>query len=336
MPTDNTGLMLAAATSTKSLEPAIEVTGVTKRFQSLVAVDNLTVSFPRGRFTALLGPNGAGKTTLVEMIEGIQSPTSGQIRLFGLPWAGNRRELYGRIGVALQETTFMEKVTVRETLNLFGSFYGQPSSRTGEILELIELADKADTYVIHLSGGQKQRLVLGVALINRPQLLLLDEPTTGLDPQARRGVWRIIEGLRREGTTLLLTTHYMEEAETLCEQILIMDRGRIIAGGTMAELSVLHGGGDVVEVTCVGVVPSEVAGLPGVKNEERATLEGGQVRLRLTVENTNRFLPPLLALLERASVQIESMEVRRVTLDDLFASLTGRHLDEETQAGRPA
>lgn len=313
-------------------EFAVEVVGVTKRFKNLTAVDNVSVSFPRGQFTALLGPNGAGKTTLVEMIEGIQAPSSGTIRLLGIGWVGNRRKLYGSIGVALQETSFMEKVTVLETLDLFGSFYGQKTKRSREILELIGLEDKANSYVLHLSGGQKQRLVLGVALINRPRILLLDEPTTGLDPQARRAVWQIVEGLRQHGTTLLLTTHYMEEAEELCEQILIMDRGRILAGGSMAQLSGLQGGGEIVEFSCAAGADDRFATLPGVRSVEKTATDSGQVAYRLLVDSTTTFLPILLAELERAGLRLSNLEARRRTLDDLFAALTGRHLSEEASA----
>ena len=322
----------AAPKSGAPSDMAVEVIGVTKRFKNLTAVDNLSVSIPRGQFTALLGPNGAGKTTLVEMIEGIQAPTSGTIRLFGLGWAGNQRELYGSIGVALQETSFMEKVTVLETLNLFGSFYGQATSRSLEILDLIGLGEKKDTYVLHLSGGQKQRLVLGVALINRPRILLLDEPTTGLDPQARRSVWQIVQGLRQDGTTLLLTTHYMEEAEQLCEQILIMDQGRILAGGTMAELSALHGGGEIVEFSCEPRALEAFATLPGVRAVETNSTQTGGTEFRLVVDSGTTFLPLLLAALDRAGLRLDNLGARRRTLDDLFALLTGRHLSDASAA----
>lgn len=310
---------------------AVEVRGVSKRFKSLLAVDDLTLNLPQGQFTALLGPNGAGKTTLVEMIEGIQTPTSGEILILGKMWRTHRRELYSSIGVALQETSFMEKVTVLETLNLFGSFYGQTPARSLEILELIALGEKKDAYVGNLSGGQKQRLVLGVALINRPRILLLDEPTTGLDPQARRGVWKIIEGLRSAGTTLLLTTHYMEEAEQLCEQILIMDRGRVLAGGTMAELTKLHGGGEVVEFTCGRQAPEGIAKLAGVRSSSRTQTGPNHDSWQLVVESGTAFLPLLLAELQRADQQCERLQCRRLTLDDLFTSLTGRHLSDEGQ-----
>jgi ABC-2 type transport system ATP-binding protein len=190
-----------------------------------------------GQFVALLGPNGAGKTTLVEMIEGIQRPDKGDILIFGKRWKGNEEELRPVIGLSLQETYFIDKLTVWETLNLFGSFYRLGKERSEQILHLTGLEEKRKSYVAHLSGGQRQRLALGISLLNEPKILLLDEPTTGLDPNARREIWAILGKLREKtGTSLILTTHYMEEAEQLCEYIIIIDHGQILREGSRERL----------------------------------------------------------------------------------------------------
>jgi ABC-2 type transport system ATP-binding protein len=231
-------------------KPVIEITGVNKSFGSLKAVNDLSVSIYEGEFVALLGPNGAGKTTLIEMIEGIQQPDSGTIQILGLNWQKNAHHLHRLIGLSLQETKFIDKLTTAETLNLFGSFYDLDRSRTAEVLELVNLGSKKNAYTVNLSGGQRQRLAIGIALLNNPKVLLLDEPTTGLDPTARREVWKILEELRKNfRTTLILTTHYMEEAEYLCERILIMDKGQFLATGTLQELNTRYGEGDIIEVT---------------------------------------------------------------------------------------
>jgi ABC-2 type transport system ATP-binding protein len=248
-----------------SADPIIEVKGVHKSFKTVQAVRGVTLRIEKGQFVALLGPNGAGKTTLVEMIEGIQTPDAGEISIMGKKWKGNEDELHHAIGISLQETRFIDRLNVSETLKLFASFYELGEERVAEIIEIVGLEDKAKSYVVNLSGGQRQRLALGISLINSPRILLLDEPTTGLDPNARREVWSILLGLKkRSQTSLILTTHYMEEAEQLCDYIVIIDKGKILREGTVAQL--LHDG--------------------------------------------------------------HNLEGRRMTLDDLFTSLTGRHLHE--------
>src|SRR6056297_2356094 len=219
------------------MPPVVEVAEVYKSFRDVHAVRGVSFSIERGRSTALLGPNGAGKTTLVEMIEGIQSPDKGRIRILGKGWQHHADELHRAIGLSLQETRFIDKLTVYETVRLFASFYGLGKARVGEVLELVQLAGKRNAYTVNLSGGQRQRLALGLSLINRPQVLLLDEPTTGLDPNARREIWSILLDLKeRTRTSLILTTHYMEEAEHLCDYILIMDRGEVLKEGTLEDL----------------------------------------------------------------------------------------------------
>ncbi len=220
-----------------SLSPVIEVKNVFKSFKTVQAVRGVDLTIWPGQFVALLGPNGAGKTTLVEMIEGIQKPDSGEIRILGKPWKGHEKELRQVIGLSLQETRYIEKLTAYETLRLFGSFFGLGKDRVEEVLLLVGLEEKRKAYTVNLSGGQRQRLALGIALINYPRILLLDEPTTGLDPNARREIWEILRNLRKSSdTSMILTTHYMEEAEQLCEQIVIIDEGKILKEGTMKDL----------------------------------------------------------------------------------------------------
>jgi ABC-2 type transport system ATP-binding protein len=217
--------------------PVIEAKNVWKSFRTVQAVKGIDLKIPKGRFTALLGPNGAGKTTLVEMIEGIQIPDSGEIRIMGKHWKGNEDELHRIIGLSLQETRFIDKLRLTETLQLFASFYNLGKERVNEIIEIVGLEEKRKSYVVNLSGGQRQRLAIGIALINNPSILLLDEPTTGLDPNARREIWDILHGLKKVSeTSMILTTHYMEEAENLCDYIVIMHNGTILREGTLNQL----------------------------------------------------------------------------------------------------
>ena len=201
------------------------------------AVKGIDLNIPKGQFTALLGPNGAGKTTLVEMIEGIQKPDSGEITIMGKHWKGNEDELHRIIGLSLQETRFIDKLRLTETLQLFASFFNLGKERVNEIIEIVGLEEKRKSYVVNLSGGQRQRLAIGIALINTPSILLLDEPTTGLDPNARREIWNILHRLKKVSeTSMILTTHYMEEAEKLCDYIVIMHNGIILREGTLHQL----------------------------------------------------------------------------------------------------
>jgi len=215
----------------------IEVRDVWKSFKTVQAVKGISLKIAKGQFVALLGPNGAGKTTLVEMIEGIQKPDRGEITIMGKHWRGNEDELRHVIGLALQETRLIDKLRVTETLQLFASFFNLDRKRVDEIIQLVGLEDKRRSYVVNLSGGQRQRLAVGIALINNPAILLLDEPTTGLDPNARREMWEILRKLKQiSETSMILTTHYMEEAEKLCDYIIILDNGLILREGTIDQL----------------------------------------------------------------------------------------------------
>jgi ABC-2 type transport system ATP-binding protein len=225
------------------LEYIVDVRHVRKSFKDVHAVRGVDLQIKAGEFLALLGPNGAGKTTLVEMIEGIQYPDEGEIFIAGKQWKNHQHELHQMIGLSLQETRFMDKLTSYETMRLFASFYKLEPDRVDEVFNLIGLDEKKKAYVNNLSGGQRQRLALGVALLNKPKILLLDEPTTGLDPNARREIWNILLDLKkRQNTSLILTTHYMEEAEFLCDRIVIMDQGTILAEGTLQEILMVGGG----------------------------------------------------------------------------------------------
>jgi ABC-2 type transport system ATP-binding protein len=226
----------------------IQVKDVWKSFKTVQAVKGVDLAIPSGQFVALLGPNGAGKTTLVEMIEGIQKPDKGEITIMGKKWKGNEDELHRILGISLQETRFIDKLRVSETLQLFAGFFNLGKNRVNEIIDIVGLEEKRKSYVVNLSGGQRQRLALGISLINSPAILLLDEPTTGLDPNARREIWEILRKLREKSeTSMILTTHYMEEAENLCEYIIIMDQGKILREGTKEKLLEEAPGEKVIE-----------------------------------------------------------------------------------------
>ena len=303
----------------------IEVKDVCKSFKTVDAVKGISLRIRKGQFIALLGPNGAGKTTLVEMIEGIQKPDKGEILILDKHWKGNEDELHNAIGLSLQETRFVDKLTVKETLNLFASFYELKNDRVEQIINIIGLEEKKNSYTVNLSGGQRQKLALGIALLNNPKILLLDEPTTGLDPNARREIWSILRELREKSqTSLILTTHYMEEAEQLCDYIVVMDYGTILKEGTLTEL-LSEGEDHYIEFTLKSsVIPEEI-----FKNSvfnikwDAMTNEG-----LLIIKDIESDLPGFLNFLKEKKLQLNSFDSRRKTLDDLFISLAGRHLNE--------
>jgi len=304
---------------------ALRCRGLVKRYGSLVAVNGLDLDVRRGECFGMLGPNGAGKTTTVEIFEGLRPADDGDVQVLGERWRGDALPLRARLGIQLQETKFPEKLRVHEVVTLFRSFY--PSGLTvGEVLALVALEEKADAYVRTLSGGQKQRLSLGCALAGDPELLFLDEPTTGLDPQSRRQTWEIVERFKGRGGTVLLTTHYMEEAARLCDRVAIVDHGRIIALGTPRELISSLGAEHVIEFSVAGsgvraVTPDLLLALPSV---EEASCEGGS--WRLTVREVHRAVPALLAVLAREGAEPASLVTHHATLEDVFMSLTGRRL----------
>jgi ABC-2 type transport system ATP-binding protein len=299
----------------------------------VVAVAGIDLTVARGECFGLLGPNGAGKTTTVEILEGLTVPTAGDVRLLGLTWRAHERELRQRVGVALQETRLSEKLSVVETLDLFRSFYQRPQPRQA-MLDAVQLGEKRDAWVGKLSGGQRQRLALACALVGDPEILFLDEPTTGLDPQSRRQVWELIAGYRARGGTVLLTTHYMEEAERLCDRVAIVDHGRIIREGSPRDLIATLGAAHVVEFD---LVPGAASGdgrveAPGIDEATLRALPAVTAIRRdahtwlLTVSEPHRALPPLLAYLSSAGQALARLGTRQATLEDVFVALTGRHL----------
>lgn len=304
----------------------VEIHNVTKSFKGFKAIDDLTLKIKKGEYLALLGPNGAGKTTLVEMIEGLQYPDAGQILIQGLDWGKDSRKLRNLIGLSLQETKFIDKLTVLETLLLFNSFYNLPASRAAEIMHVVNLDAKSKTYTVHLSGGQRQKLALGIALLNSPQLLLLDEPTTGLDPNARREIWEILLRIKeKKETTLILTTHYMEEAEQLCDRIVIIDGGKILGDGTLQSLLATFSKGEIISFK-VEKQPSPQLfdQIKGV--QEIIWLEDGSGKL--IVDDITQSLPAFMEGLKAQQIELLELGSRKKTLDDLFVAMTGRGLRE--------
>lgn len=293
------------------------------------AVRGIDLEVPIGECFGVLGPNGAGKTTTMEVLEGLLEPTSGDVQVLGMYWTTHPTKIREKIGISLQETNFSEKLTVRETVKLFRSFY-RNGLTVDEAIAQVSLEEKQHTWVKNLSGGQKQRLSLATALVGRPELLFLDEPTTGLDPQSRRQVWEIVNACRQEGKTVLLTTHYMEEAERLCDRVAIVDRGQIIALGSPAQLIGGLGGEHVVELGSSVMaeddvwqeqLPRDVSGIASV--QRRGDL------WRLNVNRLHEVLPQLLGWLRQREFPLTHLNTRQATLDDVFIDLTGRDLDED-------
>jgi ABC-2 type transport system ATP-binding protein len=314
----------------------IECSNLRKTYDGKVeAVRGLSLRIEAGECFGLLGPNGAGKTTTIEILEGLLQPTSGEVRIFGHTWDDNPRQLREWLGISLQETRLSEKLTVRETIELFASFYADPRP-AADVLEELQLTEKADSWVGKLSGGQKQRLAVATALVGNPRILFLDEPTTGLDPQSRRQLWEIVRGFQKKGGTVLLTTHYMDEAERLCDRLAIVDHGQIIAEGTPSELIERLGGHHVVEFKVTdkvggnsngGSSPERLEGWRSLPSVESVRPEDGTVCLH--VREPHLTIPALLEAVNRQGQQLEHLSTRQASLEDVFVRLTGRHLRED-------
>jgi ABC-2 type transport system ATP-binding protein len=304
--------------------PAISCRGLKKRYGDVKAVDGLDLEVAPGECLGLLGPNGAGKTTTIEILEGLTRPDSGEVTVLGRRWGSQERELRERLGVSLQESRLAEKLSVYETLELFRSFYerGRPPE---QLLADLSLEEKRNARVGKLSGGQRQRLAVACALAGDPEILFLDEPTTGLDPQSRLQLWEKIAAYKAEGRTVLLTTHYMEEAERLCDRVAIVDHGRIIALGTPAQLIAELRAPHFLEFETEPAV--EEALLAGVASiGERRRRDG---RWFVGSSSLAETVPSLLSALERAGARLVSLSTHRSTLEDVFISLTGRELRDE-------
>lgn len=296
---------------------------LTKRYGEIVALNDLSLDVHTGECFGMLGPNGAGKTTTVEIFEGLRSADSGDVEVLGERWTGDGLALRSRLGIQLQETKFQDKLTVAEVMTLFRSFYPRGLS-VAEALALVSLDEKATAQVRTLSGGQKQRLSLACALIGEPEVLFLDEPTTGLDPQSRRQTWDIVQAFKARGRTVLLTTHYMEEAAQLCDRVAVVDYGRVIALGTPRELIASLGAEHVVEFTVSGegtMSDEDVRALPSVEHVSR---QNGV--WRVTVREMHLAVPALLAALAERRLAPTALTTHHATLEDVFMSLTGRRL----------
>ncbi|MEE9127769.1 MAG: ABC transporter ATP-binding protein [Planctomycetota bacterium] len=310
---------------------AIELRDLRKEFHKgkhkVVAVDGLSLTVNRGEVFGLLGPNGAGKTTTVEICEGLQKQTSGEVMVLGHSLSdGSAESVRQRIGVSLQETRFFEKQTVREILTLFRSFFDQGRT-VDEAIELMSLQEKADSRTLHLSGGQRQRLAVATALVGAPELLFLDEPTTGLDPQSRRQLWQVVRDFQQGGGTTLLTTHYMEEAEYLCDRVGIMHRGKLIALDPPRKLVADLDGGHVIEIESPGIgskfTEADFQTLPNVRRHKLA-----ENRVSLTVDVPHKAIPSALEWLEQRHIELAGLATRHTSLEDVFVHLTGHHLVE--------
>jgi ABC-2 type transport system ATP-binding protein len=310
------------------MAPAIECRDLRKTYDGKVeAVRGLSLAIEAGECFGLLGPNGAGKTTTIEILEGLLAPTSGDVTVLGHTWKTDERELREQLGISLQETRLSEKLTVRETIELFASFYREPRS-SDDVLDELQLTEKADSWVGKLSGGQRQRLAVATALVGNPKILFLDEPTTGLDPQSRRQLWDLIRAFQRKGGTVLLTTHYMDEAERLCDRLAIVDHGVIIAEGSPADLIERLGGHHVVEFSLSEITNGHTAdqwrllpGVEGVRDEDGVC--------SLTVREPHLTIPALLEAVGKQGAELVHLTTRQASLEDVFVRLTGRHLREE-------
>jgi ABC-2 type transport system ATP-binding protein len=307
-----------------SRQCSLRVRDMRKTYKDVVAVDGLDLEVPAGECFGLLGPNGAGKTTTIEICEGLNTPDSGTVELLGLSWQRDAHELRQRLGIQLQETQLAEKLTVDETVTLFRSFYKR-GPEVAEVIAMVQLDEKRKARVGQLSGGQKQRLAMACALVGDPDLLFLDEPTTGLDPQARRQVWELVEHLKGSGRTIILTTHYMDEAERLCDRIAIMDHGKIISLGTPRELIASIGAEHMVEFSVDRPVSTEaLEHLDGIRlsRSEDHTYQ-------LMVSRLHEAVPALFGELARQGAVLSELRTHSATLEDVFVSLTGRHLRDE-------
>ena len=302
---------------------AIEVVDLVKIYGPLRAVDGVSFQVEPGKIFGMLGPNGAGKSTTVEMIEGLRPADSGTIEVLGIDVRRHPKQVKERIGVQLQTPAFFKQLTIRQLLKLFGSFFPR-ALPVEQLIASVNLEEKADTHSGNLSGGQRQRLAIAVALVNDPAVIFLDEPTTGLDPQARRSLWDVIRQLRAQGKTVLLTTHYLEEAEQLCDDIIIIDHGKVIAEGTPAGLIAEHFERNTLEfLSDPGLLPDQLQTLPFVDRYEDAN---GQTQL--SSSNVTQTTRALMELCARSGVELRGLSIHTATLEDVFLKLTGRSIRE--------
>lgn len=308
-----------------SSTPALRLRNLRKTYKDVTAVDGIDLEVRRGECFGLLGPNGAGKTTTIEICEGLTAADSGEVELLGMRWDTHEKTLRQKLGIQLQETQLSDKLTVNETVRLFASFFHQGPT-VDEVIAQAQLTEKRNSRVGGLSGGQKQRLALGCALVGDPELLFLDEPTTGLDPQARRQLWDLIEEFKAAGRTILITTHYMDEAERLCDRVAIMDHGKVIALATPRELIASIGVEHIVEFSVSGGA-FDAGALHVIEGVRGVSHGGGSVQLQVT--ELHRAVPAVLEELTRCGVMLTELRTHSATLEDVFVTLTGRHLRDE-------
>jgi ABC-2 type transport system ATP-binding protein len=311
------------------MELAISCRNLHKRYDNKVdAVKGLDLEVRVGECFGLLGPNGAGKTTTIEILEGLLEPTQGEVEILGCRWGSHDRELRESLGICLQETKLPEKLTVREVVSLFRSFY-----RVGRdpraVIAQVELTEKEESWISKLSGGQRQRLGIACALVGNPRLLFLDEPTTGLDPQSRRQLWQIVRSFQQHGGTILLTTHYMDEAERLCDRVAIVDHGKVIASGSPAEMIATLGGEHVVEFAIEDSNGNVLAtgSLAGLVSVTAVRSDAGAYSLQ--VREPHVAIPELIGFLHARGFRLARLTTRHASLEDVFVKLTGRHLRDE-------
>jgi ABC-2 type transport system ATP-binding protein len=320
---------MTASTPAPAVQYALRVKSLRKTYGDVVAVDGLDLEVHPGECFGLLGPNGAGKTTTIEICEGLTVPDAGDVEVLGHTWHEHGDTLRQRLGIQLQETQLSEKLTVQETLQLFRSFY-RSGRDVADVIALVQLDEKRRARVGTLSGGQKQRLALGCALVGDPDLVFLDEPTTGLDPQARRQVWELIEELKATGRTILLTTHYMDEAERLCDRVVIVDHGRNIALGTPRQLIAGLGAEQIVsfavEEAAVPRLDSGALAAIGTALNATRPAHATDTGWELPVAALHLAVPALLAELDRRALPLAALRTHSPTLEDVFVSLTGRAL----------
>ncbi len=306
--------------------PAIEVQDLKKYYGSTKAVDGISFTVEQGEVFGMLGPNGAGKSTTTEIVEGLRKPDSGSVEVLGIDVTRHPQQVKSHIGVQLQTTALYPRLTVREVIDLFATFFPGPTRGTDALIDLLQLRDKEKTRCRDLSGGQRQRLSVALALINLPQIVFLDEPTTGLDPQARRSLWDTIRGIQAGGATVFLTTHYLEEAEVLCDRVAVVDAGKIIALGTPDALIAQYFREQVIEFELLGEAPpaGTFGSLPGVTRP--GMRENGHVTIY--TDDTTATLSGLTDLAETGRIRFDALNVRRATLEDVFLKLTGKHIRE--------
>jgi ABC-2 type transport system ATP-binding protein len=317
---------------TQSNTPVVDARSLTKKYGTLTAVDSISIKLAPGECLAILGPNGAGKTTTVEMLEGLVAPTSGSLKIFGMDMQTQRAAILEKVGVLLQETSMYKRYTVKETLELFSSFYQEPDDPL-KIIDRMNLNDKTNVQLKNLSGGQKQRVYLGACLINNPELIFLDEPTTGLDPQSRRSIWDLLNTLKSQHKSMILTTHYMEEAEKLADRIVIFDHGKIIAEGTLAQLIDRHCGGQVIAFSLAknqkqilsDELPPIMSELKSAHQVFAAAVPVGN-RIEVVTQSASVMITTIIETLKSYNYEIQELNLRSGSLEDVFIKLTGRSI----------